>query len=155
MKIAIGELQAAEKVLIHYVDDAKTSHKRSRRVDYTGMDMFEEFDEFDNIIQRYSIQGTNEDSDYEPDNEEDHHQILKDEYYDKKFDKYVIYTDANEPDYEAEEDEEDEHNYDEDEDYVEEDENEEDLLEDEEAEDEIFDLIGNKRQNTHIRFIEE
>jgi hypothetical protein len=136
MKIAIGQLQSAEKVLIPYVDVETTTHKRSRRVDYTGMDMFEEFDEFDNVIQRYSIQGTNEDSDYDPNNEEEHHQMLKDEYYDEKFDKYVIYTDTNEPDYEAEEDEED-------------------LLEDDETEEEIFDLIGNKRQNTHIRFIEE
>jgi hypothetical protein len=155
MKVAIGELQAAEKALIPYVDQVQTTNKRRRHVDYTGMDMFEEYDEFDNLVGRWPNEVINDDSDYNPENEEDHLQMLKDEYYDEKFDNYVTYTYPNEPDYEAEEDEEDEENYDEDEDYVEEDENEEEFLEDEEAEEEIFDLIGNKRQNTHIRFIEE
>ena len=156
MKIAIGELQAAEKALIPYVNEATTTHKRCRRVDYTGMDMFEQYDEFDNLIRTWSHEVINDDSDYDPDNEEDHLQMLKDEYCDENFDKFVVYIHPNDSDYEADVEEEDEYNYDEDEDYVEEEEDEEELLKDEEEENEIFEIIvqlREKRQNTHIRFI--
>jgi len=158
IKVAIGELQAAEKALIPYLYEDPATHKRSRRVDYTGMDMFEEYDEFDNLIGKWRIVVINDDSDYDPDNEEDHLQMLKDEHYDEKFDNFVVYTHPNEQEYEAEDDEEDEYNYDEDEDYVEEEEDEEELLEDDEEENEIFEIImqaRERRQNTHIRFIEE
>ena len=136
--VVLRELQATEKMLIPYLDDKPTRQKRCPRVDYTGMDMFEEDDE-------------KEDDEKEDDEKED-----DDEDYVDDDEKEEKDDDEQEEDEQEEDEQEDD---DDDEDYVEEEEDEEELLEDEKAEDEIFEIMMQQRiiknQSNHIRFIYE
>jgi hypothetical protein len=160
VKVALGELQNAEKVIITLLEE-QPKKKRCRSVDYTGMDTIEPYDEYDGITDIWYDLSIWYDSDYDPENEEDHLQMLEDEKDDENFDNYVVYTEQSDTEFEYREFEvpEDDQDYSEDEDYEEEDEDEdEDLyLEDEEEENEIFEIMVAprvKRQNTHIRFLD-
>ena len=141
--VVLRELQSTEKMLIPYLDDKPTRQKRCPRVDYTGMDMFEEDDE-----QVEDDEKVEEDEDYvdEDEQDEDDEQVEEDDEQDE---------DEQDEDDEQVDDEQDE----DDEDYVEEEEDEEELLEDEKAEDEIFEIMLQqkrfKNQSNHIRFIYE
>jgi hypothetical protein len=127
--VVLRELQATEKMLIPCLDDKPTRQKRCPRVDYTGMDMFEDDDE---KVEEEDDEDYVEEEDVEEEDDEDE---------------------------EEEEEEEDDEKEEDDDDYVEEEEDEEELLEDEKAEDEIFEIMMQQRvfknQSNHIRFIYE
>jgi hypothetical protein len=143
--VVLRELQSTEKMLIPYLDDKPTRQKRCPRVDYTGMDMFEEDDEKED----------DEDEDY-VDDEQDDEQEEDEEKDDEQEEEDEQEEDEQEEDEQEEDEQEDD---DDDEDYVEEEEDEEELLEDEKAEDEIFEIMMQQRiiknQSNHIRFIYE
>jgi hypothetical protein len=135
--VVLRELQATEKMLIPCLDDKPTRQKRCPRVDYTGMDMFEDDDE--------KVE------------EEDDEDYVEEEEDDEEDDEDYVEEEEEEEDDEEDDDEEDEDE--DDDDYVEEEEDEEELLEDEKAEDEIFEIMMQQRvfknQSNHIRFIYE
>ena len=165
--VVLRELQATEKMLIPYLDDKPTRQKRCPRVDYTGMDMFEEDDEKEDDEkeddEKEDDEKEDDDEDYvddEQDEDDEQEEDEDDEQEEDEDDEQEEEDEQEEDEKEEDEQEEDEQeDDDDDEDYVEEEEDEEELLEDEKAEDEIFEIMMQQRiiknQSNHIRFIYE